>query len=121
MKRPLVAKVQDDGSVVCGGFGALNRSTSRLGNELVQTAIGDFAEGVPYDEWPHWRQYAVEPPSPESVQAIIREIQIPDAVNQLLDSLDRMTSEATDFAAARHLTIDPIWSASRDSLAARQL
>jgi len=45
-------KVLDDGSVWCGDFWALNRSTSRIGNELLATAIGDFAEGVPFEEWP---------------------------------------------------------------------
>ncbi len=56
--------VKDDGSVSCYHWG-LVRSTSRLGNELLSTAIGDFAEGVPFEEWPHWKQYAVEPPSLE--------------------------------------------------------
>ena len=46
--------IADDGSVRCQYWGLI-RSTSRLGNELLATAIGDFAEGVPFDEWPHWK------------------------------------------------------------------
>jgi len=56
-------EVADDGSVRCRHYWGLVRSTSRLGNELVATAIGDFAEGVPLEEWPHWKQYAVPLPA----------------------------------------------------------
>src|SRR5262249_43813520 len=42
--------VADDGSVSCRGEWGLTRSTWRLGNELLATAIGDFAEGIPFYE-----------------------------------------------------------------------
>jgi len=58
--------IMDDGSVRYLGYWGLDRSTSRIGNELLSTYIGDFAEGVPFEEWPHWKQYAVEPPSLEA-------------------------------------------------------
>src|SRR5260221_1119749 len=35
-------EVSDNGDVSCGGYWALNRSTSRIGNELLSTYIGDF-------------------------------------------------------------------------------
>jgi hypothetical protein len=65
-------KVDDDDGVSCYHW-SLRRSTSRLGNELVSTAIGDFAEGVPVEEWPYWKEYAVEPPSPETSKMIVAE------------------------------------------------
>jgi hypothetical protein len=43
--------VADNGSVSCYGEWGLTRSTWKLGNELLATAIGDFAEGVPFCEW----------------------------------------------------------------------
>lgn len=46
-------EVKDDGSVSCYHYWGLARSTARLGNELCSTAIGDFAEGVPFEEWLH--------------------------------------------------------------------
>lgn len=46
-------EVGDDGSVSCHNYWGLVRSTARLGNELLATAIGDFAEGVPFEEWLH--------------------------------------------------------------------
>ena len=61
--------VRDDGSVSCRGYWGLTRSTARLGNDLLCTAIGDFAECVPYEEWPHWKQYSVPPPSRETLLA----------------------------------------------------
>jgi hypothetical protein len=70
--------VYDDGSVRCEHYWSLSRSSSRLGNELVSTAIGDFAEGVPFDEWPHWQQYAVEPPSDSMLESIRAERPIPE-------------------------------------------
>jgi hypothetical protein len=60
--------VKDDGSVSCRHYWGLTRSTSRIGNELLATGIGDFAEGVPFEEWPHWKQYAVEPPGSDTVE-----------------------------------------------------
>jgi hypothetical protein len=45
--------VGDDGSVSCYGEWGLTRGTWRLGNELLATAIGDFAEGIPFYEWLH--------------------------------------------------------------------
>jgi len=63
--------VRDDGSVSC--YGEWSTRTWRLGNELLATAIGDFAKGVPFYEWPHWRQYAVEPPSSETVAVLNQE------------------------------------------------
>jgi hypothetical protein len=44
--------VKDNGSVNCRYWG-LSRSTGRHGNELISTAIGDFAEGLPFEEWQH--------------------------------------------------------------------
>lgn len=54
--------VGDNGSVRCGHYWGLDRSVARIGNALLRTNLGDFAEGVHIEEWPHWRQYAVEPP-----------------------------------------------------------
>jgi len=72
--------VADNGSVSCRGDWGLTRSTWRLGNELLATAIGDFAEGVPFYEWPHCQQYAVQPPSYETVEVLKQEQKLPDAV-----------------------------------------
>jgi hypothetical protein len=56
-------EVKDDGS-------GLARSTARLGTELCSTATGDFAEGVPFEEWLHWKQYSVDPPDPQAAEAL---------------------------------------------------
>ncbi len=65
--------IKDDGSVRYRGYWGLDRSTYRIGNELLGTFIGDFADGVPSEEWPHWKQYAVEPPSADASQALLQE------------------------------------------------
>jgi hypothetical protein len=114
--------VKDDGSVSCRHYWGLVRSTGRLGNELLFTAIGDFAEDVPFEEWPHWKQYAVEPPSLETVKSLGEETPIPEAVNSFAKALLGFNVAFTDLAASLGMTIvDPPWRGSLDSLAGRQL
>jgi hypothetical protein len=114
--------VLDDGSVSCRGYWGLVRSTSRIGNELLSTAIGDFAEGVPFEEWSHWRQYAVEPPGQETAGALSEEQTIPDAVNSLIRQLDTLNVTFASFANMIGVEITgPLWRGSLESLAGRQL
>lgn len=113
--------VKDDGSVSCYYWG-LTRSTFRIGNELLSTAIGDFAEGVPFEEWPHWKQYAVDPPSQETLKALAQEPAIPVAVNSVARALAALNAAFGDMAAAIGVSIaDAPWRGSLDSLAGRQL
>lgn len=115
-------EVKDNGSVSNIGYWGLTRSTSRIGNELLTSAIGDFAEGVPFEEWLHWQQYAVEPPSEDSLRAIHQEIPIPKAVNSLLRALEQMNAAFSEMANGIGLTPStPLWRGSLDSLAGRQL
>jgi hypothetical protein len=114
-------EVRDDGSVSCYYWG-LTRSTSRLGNDLLCTAIGDFAEGVPLEEWPHWRQYAVERPSLEAVRAIVQEVRISDAVNAVVEALRGLSAIFADFAELLGSQIKKLlWDGSVESLACRQM
>ena len=64
----------------------------------MSTAIGDFAEGVPVEEWPYWKEYAVEPPSAETSKMIIAEPAIPDCVNAVVEALRGMNSGFGDLA-----------------------
>lgn len=114
--------IMDDGSVRYLGYWGLDRSTSRIGNELLSTYIGDFAEGVPFEEWPHWKQYAVEPPSLEAAQALTQEQTVPEAVNSLVDALERLNAAFSNLARLFRLdNVDPLWRGSLDGLAGRQL
>lgn len=114
--------VKDNGSVSCHDYWGLDRSTVRVGNELLATAIGDFAKGVPFEEWPHWKQYAVEPPSPETAGALKQEQGVPDVVNSLVKALDLLNTAFAGMAASLPVAIlDPLWRGSLDSLAGRQL
>ncbi len=114
--------VSDNGSVSCRYYWGLVRSTSRIGNELLATAIGDFAEGVPFEEWPHWKQYAVEPPSRETIDALCEEQTVPDAVNSVVQALRRLNEAFALFADSIGVAISELpWQGSLDSLAGRQL
>lgn len=114
--------VDPDGSLHCGHYWSLDRSTVRIGNELLSTLIGDFAEGVPFDEWPHWQQYAVEPPSAETILALREEVPIPDAVARIGDSFSKLNSSLRTLAAALGNNSEtPAWDASLQSLAGKQL
>lgn len=114
--------VKDDGSVSCRHYWGLVRSTGRLGNELISTAIGDFSEGVPFEEWPHWKQYAVEPPSADSVNAIVREPKIPEVVNSVINALKQLNEAFAHMADIIGVgPLEPLWRGSLHSLAARQL
>jgi hypothetical protein len=114
--------VKDDASVSCRHYWSLDRSTARLGNELLSTAIGDFAEGVPFEEWPHWSQYVIEPPSSETAKTIAQETPIPAAVNSLGRALNQLNAAFIELSTSIGVTIDtPLWRATLDSPAGRQL
>lgn len=115
-------EVKDDGSVLCGHYWGLTRSTSRLGNELLFTSIGDFAEGVPFEEWPHWKRYAVAPPSSESLKVLAQEATIPESVNSLINALNGLNGAFGELTASLGIRVaDAVWRGSVDSLACRQL
>lgn len=115
-------KVADNGSVSCHHYWGLVRSTVRYGNELLSTAIGDFAEGVPFEEWPHWKQYAVAPPSPESLAGITQEQSVPKAVNSLVKELEGLNGAFEEMTASLGVQVRGLlWSGSLDSLCGRQL
>lgn len=115
-------KVSDDGSVSRRDNWSLWRSTSRIGNELLSTAIGDFAEGVPLEEWPHWKQYAVDPPSVETRKVLAQEKTIPNAVNALVDELESLNAMFRYFANTVNVELlSPLWCGSVESPAGRQL
>ena len=97
--------VWDDGSVSCRDYWGLDRSTSRLGNELLSTAIGDFAEGLPFEEWLHWKQHAIEPPSPETIISLREEESIPVAVNSLVEQLNALNDTFARFADVMEVDI----------------
>ena len=114
--------VSDDGSVSCRNYWSLWRSTSRIGNELLSTAIGDFAKGVPLEEWPHWKQYAVDPPSVETRKVLVQEKTIPNAVNALVDELESLNAMFQNFANTVNVELlSPLWCGSVESPAGRQL
>jgi hypothetical protein len=115
--------VDDDGSVHCQSYWGLYRSTKRYGNELISTYIGDFAEGVPLEEWMHWKQYAVDPPSRESLESISREQSIPEAINELIGALKRLnnTYKSLTYKFKISDVSGNLWNGSADSLAGRQL
>lgn len=114
--------VEDNGSVSCHHYWGLVRSTRRIGNELLATAIGDFAESVPLEEWPHWKMYAVEPPSPETAKSLGQEQSVPDAVNSLVQALETLNAAFAAMAVSLQVPIvDCLWRGSLDSLAGRQL
>jgi hypothetical protein len=114
-------EVHDDGSVVARHYWGLNRSTSRIGNDYITTAIGDFAEGVTLKEWPHWGHYAVAPADVDTSRANA-EVPIPTIINSLVDTLEDLNSAfATLKWALRSDSEQRLWLGSRDSSVARRL
>jgi hypothetical protein len=88
-----------------------------VGNELLATAIGDFAEGVPFEEWPHWKQYAVEPPSAETAAALRDEQTVAAAVNSVVQALTELNAALAAVATSLRVDIpDSPWQGSLDSL-----
>lgn len=114
--------IEDDGSVRCHDYWGLDRSTHRVGNDLISTMFCDFAEGVTVHEWPHWQQYAIEPPSYETLRAMGEEKPIPEAVTGLMDALDWLNERVKRYASIRGVHLDEYpWQGSPASLAVRQL
>jgi len=116
-------RIDPDGSLHCGHYWGLYRSTYRIGNELVSTMIGDFAEGVPLVEWPHWQQYVVEPPSIETEKALAEEVPIPKAIGGLRDALSDLNEAFARLGDALSVRSDgeTVWEGSLESLAGGQL
>ena len=114
--------VDDNGSVSHYPYWGLVRSTARIGNELIATSIGDFAEGIPFEEWPHWKQYAVEPPSPETAKALGQEQTVCSAVNSLAKELQILDDSFAAFSISCGVAdLGPLWDGTLDSLAGRQM
>ncbi len=114
--------VSDDGAVLCGSHWGLSRSTRRLGNDLLCTSIGDFAEGVPFSEWIHWQMHSVEPPSHETIESMRADKPIPLLINELVHELNQLNSSFVGFAHAINATsAGGPWQGSLDSIAGRQL
>lgn len=115
-------RVTDNGDVLCGSHWALNRSTFRLGNDLICTAMGDWAEGVPYSEWLHWQMHAVEPPSYEAVEALRGDKSLPDLVNGLSQGFSNLNASFFSFVSAiGGNSGERLWGGSLDGLPARQM
>lgn len=115
-------EVDDDGSVRCGHYWGLTRSTARIGNELLSTAIVDFAEGVPFEEWPHWQQHAVPRPSDAMATELRGEVEVPAAVDGVMRALQGLNAVAVRLARlGGSASPAALWSGSRDSIAAKQL
>lgn len=114
-------KVLDDGSVVASPYWSLQRSTARLGNELIATAIGDFAEGVSFHEWLHWKTYAVEPPSKGFLNSLHDDRPIPEVVNEVADALCGLNATFVRFAATLGVGDGKLWDGSLESPAGRRL
>lgn len=114
--------IKDNGSVLYHHYRGLDRSTVRLGNELLSISIGDFAQHLPFEEWRHWEQYSVEPPSHETVAALEKEQTIPDAVNSLVKVLHALNVSFAYMAKSLGIeNLSLLWCGSLDSLAGRQL
>lgn len=114
-------KVGDDGSIRCY-FWSLCRSVSRIGNELLSTGVGDFGQEVPFEEWSHWKHYAVPPPSDAEIQTVLSEVALPEAVNAVVRSLKRLNRSFSELASAfsKPPSTD-LWHGTSESLAERQL
>lgn len=115
--------VGDYGSVSHYPYWSLVRGIARIGNELIASSIGDFAEGIPFEEWPHWKQYAVEPPSPETINVLGQEQTVSSAVNSLVEELQILNASFAEFGISLGLVgdISVLWNGSLDSLAGRQM
>ena len=113
--------IADNGNLHCRSYLVLNRSTRRIGNALLATAIGDFAEGIPWEEWPHWQQHAVPPPSSDDREVIEAEVPIPEAVNSVVRALWRINDAVMLWGSAHGIEACHVWSGSLDSPAGRHL
>lgn len=114
--------VEDNGSVHCSHYWGLYRSTYRLGNELLVTSIGDFAEGVPYEEWPHWGQYAVDPPDKEFINLLKQEQTVINSVNVLIKTLNNLNMVFSEMSRCFGINNpEPLWNSSIECISCRQL
>jgi hypothetical protein len=113
--------IADDGSVVFRDIWGLDRSTRRLGDELITTTIGDFA-AVPFDEWTHWNQYVVDPPSQQTIDSLRKEQTVVTTVNKMIHALHSLNDAFITLVRELGSTdLRVLWNGSLDSLIGRQI
>lgn len=101
--------VDDQGGIHCGCHWGLTRSTRRVGNKWIRSAIGDFAQGVPLEEWPYFQRFAVAFPDRSAMEEADQEVPIPEAVNQLLRTLDSLVRVGDCLAGRLSVEVSPVW------------
>jgi len=113
--------VADNGAIHCGSFWGLYRSTRLHGNEYISTAIGDFGQGVPYNEWQHWQRYAIPPPGRASLGVAASEPPIATGVTELVEALEELNGAfgIANFDAG--LDGGRLWDGDIDSVAGHRL
>jgi hypothetical protein len=115
-------RVDDNGSVHCGKYWGLVRSVERIGNALLCTSIGDFAEEIPPHEWLHWHSHAVPPPDKRTLNFLMKETSIPSLVDAVLSALGRLNESANEYAANLELRLSgQLWGGTKENIAVRRL
>lgn len=113
--------VADNGAIHCGSFWGLYRSTRLHGNEYISTAIGDFGQGVPYNEWQHWQRYAIPPPGRASLGVAASEPPIATGGTELVEAPEELNGAfgIANFDAG--LDGGRLWDGDIDSVAGHRL
>lgn len=94
-------EIGDDGSVRHSHFWSFDRSVSRFGDDYLSIAIGDFAEGVPFREWQHWKHFAVACPDDLWYDREANTQSIVGKVNRLISELHSL-NEAFEYFCQIH-------------------
>jgi len=104
-------RIDDDGGVHYAGIWGIYRGIWRLGDELIAVHLGDLAEGLPYDEWPHWLQYNVEPISEEELRELQKIQPIQKLLNTLVSEIEAFEERQSFYMAKRNVRIsEPIFN-----------
>jgi phage terminase large subunit-like protein len=116
-------EISDEGAIRHKYYWSFDRGVSRFGDDYLAIAIGDFAEGVTFDDWAHWKQFAQEPPDDVYFERVKKSKDRINQVNLLTSELYGLNEMVEYFClmVAPELAERPLWKGFANEQAVREL
>lgn len=99
-------RIDDNGGVHYAGVWGIFRGIQRLGDDFIAANVGYLSEGLPYQEWLHWAQNNVDPPSIEEIRELQKTKPIQQLVNFLVSEVESFEKRQLLFMAKRDVNVN---------------
>lgn len=99
-------RIDDNGGVHYAGVWGVGRGIWRVGDELIAAHVGDVAGSLPYEEWIHWKQNNIDPPSIEEIRELQKTKPIQQLLNVLVSEVESFEKKQLFFMARRGIEVN---------------